>query len=242
MTMVRLYINTPLNTRKIIFLQDHQVHYLKNVLRLKEKDQIHLFNAKDGEWTGEIVTLGKSKGSVVLHNCTRLPLIDPDVYLLFAPVKQEALHYLLEKATELGVTKLFPVITELTQVSKVNPEKGERYCVEAAQQSERLSVPEVLSLKRLDEVLRSWNPERLLLVCLERQTSVPLASLLKNLPSNQKVAFLIGPEGGFGSKDRDILSACSFVRFCQMGPRILRAETAVVAALACYQSLCGDWK
>lgn len=242
MTMVRLYINTQLDKGKIIFLQDYQIHYLRNVLRLSKKDQIQLFNAQSGEWKGELVTLRKSQGSVLLHERVRLPCIEPDVNLLFAPLKQEAMHYLIEKTTELGVNKLFPVMTEFAQVPKVNHEKVVRYCMDAAQQCERLSVPEVFPLKRLDEMLEAWEEGRLLIVCLERQESVSVAILLQQLPVDQKVTFLIGPEGGLGPKDIVTLSRYSFVRFCRMGPRILRAETAAVAALACYQSLRGDWQ
>jgi len=242
MTMVRLYINTQLDTGKIIFLQDYQIHYLRNVLRLKEKDQIQLFNAESGEWRGELVTLTKSQGSVLLQQQIRPMAIEPNVDLLFAPLKQEAMHYLIEKATELGVSRLFPVMTEFAQIPKVNREKVLRYCMDAAQQCERLSVPEVFSLTSLHDVLQSWEEERLLIVCLERQESVAIAVLLQQLPAEQKVAFLIGPEGGLSPKDIATLSCCSFVRFCRMGPRILRAETAAVAALACYQSLRGDWQ
>lgn len=242
MTMVRLYIDTQLDTGKTIFLQDYQVHYLRNVLRLKEKDRIHLFNAQSGEWLGELSALTKSQGSVLLLQQTRPATMEPNVDLLFAPLKQEAIHYLLEKATELGVGRLLPVMTEFAQVSKVNSEKAVRYCMDAAQQCERLSVPEIFPLKPLREVLESWEEERLLIVCLERQESVSISACLQQLPVDQKVAFLIGPEGGLGPKDIATLSRCSFVRFCRMGSRILRAETAAVAVLACYQALRGDWQ
>lgn len=240
--MVRLYIDTQLDTGKIIFLQEHQVHYLRNVLRLKEKDRIQLFNAQSGEWRGELATLTKSQGSVLLQEQVRPATMEPNVELLFAPLKQEAMHYLIEKATELGVSRLLPIMTEFAQISKVNSEKVARYCMDAAQQCERLSVPEVSSIKPLNEVLKSWEEGRLLIVCLERQESVTIAHLLQQLSVDQKVAFLIGPEGGLSPKDIATLSQYSFVRFCRMGPRILRAETAAVAALVCYQALRGDWQ
>jgi 16S rRNA (uracil1498-N3)-methyltransferase len=240
--MVRLYIDTQLDTGKTVSLQDYQIHYLRNVLRLKENDAIQVFNAHSGEWGGRLVILTKSQGAVLLQQRIRAPEPESDVDLLFAPLKQEAMHYLIEKVTELGVSRLFPVMTEFTQISRVNQEKVARYCMDAAQQCERLSVPEVFLLRLLEEVLLSWEEGRLLIVCLERQESVALAPLLQQLPLGQKVTFLIGPEGGLGAKDIMTLSKYSFVRFCRMGARILRAETAAVAALACYQALRGDWQ
>ncbi|WP_052045999.1 16S rRNA (uracil(1498)-N(3))-methyltransferase [Candidatus Paracaedibacter symbiosus] len=242
MTMVRLYLDTQLDTGKEISLQEHQVHYLRNVLRCRVGDQLHLFNAHSGEWLAKLEGLTKSQGSVVVLEQIRPVTAEPDVDLLFAPLKQEATHYMIEKATELGVARLLPVTTEFVQVHKINLEKLNRYGVDAAQQCERLSVPEVLPLRPLQGVLQAWNSNKLLIVCLERQDSVPLVQLLQGLDRSQQLAFLIGPEGGLSGKDIKTLTAYPFVRFCKMGPRILRAETAAAAALACYQSLRGDWQ
>lgn len=240
--MVRLYIDSLLDTGKRVLLQEHQLHYLRNVLRLKVQDSLQLFNERDGEWQGILETCTKSQGTVVIQQCLRSPVVEPTVTLLFAPLKQEAMHFLIEKTTELGVSCLQPVTTEFTQINKVNTEKIGRYCVDAAQQCERLSVPTINPLQSLSEVLQTWPQDKTLIVCLERQESLPIALLLRQLSPMQEVAFLIGPEGGLSVRDIALLSACSFVRFCRMGPRILRAETAAVAALTCFQSLMGDWK
>lgn len=239
--MVRLYIDSHLDTGKLIALQEHQLHYLRNVLRLKMNDLVQLFNGRDGEWQGILETCTKSQATVLIQQCLRSPTAEANVTLLFAPLKQEAMHFLIEKTTELGVSCLQPVTTEFTQVHKVNTEKMRRYCVDAAQQCERLSVPVINSLQSLSDILQAWSSNKILIVCLERQGSLPIASLLQQLDVMQEVAFLVGPEGGVSARDIALLSNYSFVRFCRMGLRILRAETAAVSALACFQSLRGDW-
>jgi 16S rRNA (uracil1498-N3)-methyltransferase len=239
--MVRLYIDSHLDTGKLIELQEHQLHYLRNVLRLKMNDLVQLFNGQDGEWQGMLEICTKSKAVVLVQQCLRAPIVEATVTLLFAPLKQEAMHFLIEKTTELGVSCLQPVTTEFTQIHKLNMEKMGRYCVDAAQQCERLSVPVMNPLQSLSDVLQTWSSNKILIVCLERQESLPIASLLQQLDVMQEVAFLVGPEGGLSARDIALLSTHSFVRFCRMGSRILRAETAAVAALACFQSLRGDW-
>lgn len=240
--MVRLYIDTHLDTGKLIALQEHQLHYVRNVLRLKIHDLIQLFNEQDGEWQGMLEICTKSEAVVLIQQCLKAPIVEANITLLFSPLKQEAMHFLIEKATELGVSCLQPIISEFTQIHKINTEKMGRYCVDAAQQCERLSVPVIKPLQALNNVLQAWPSNRLLIVCLERQDSLPIASLLQSLDATPEVAFLIGPEGGLSARDIALLSTHSFVHFCRMGTRILRAETAAVAALACFQSLRGDWK
>jgi 16S rRNA (uracil1498-N3)-methyltransferase len=239
--MVRLYIDSHLDTGKLIELPEHQLHYLRNVLRLKMNDLVQLFNGRDGEWQGMLETCTKSKAEVRVQQCLRAPIVEANVTLLFAPLKQEAMHFLIEKATELGVSCLQPVTTEFTQIHKLNTEKIGRYCVDAAQQCERLSVPIMNPLQSLSDILQTWPPNKILIVCLERQESLPIASLLQQLNVMQEVAFLVGPEGGLSARDIALLSTHSFVRFCRMGSRILRAETAAIAGIACFQSLRGDW-
>lgn len=240
--MVRLYSHTALSAGKIISLPEHQTHYLKNVLRHQCGDVIQLFNQESGEWQAEITALSKSKGQVTLANLLRKPVPEQEVGLLFAPLKQEPMSFLIEKATELGVTWLQPILSEYSQIPKVNVEKIERNCLEASQQCERLSIPKVSPLQKLEIVLNHWQEDMVLIVCLERQESMPIAKVLNQLSPDQKVSFLIGPEGGLSSRDSDLLKRYPFVRFCKMGPRILRAETAAVAALICYQAIKGDWQ
>lgn len=239
--MVRLYIDSHLDTGKLISLQEHQGHYLRNVLRLTTHDPLKLFNEREGEWLATLETLTKSTATAQVTQRLRTAVAEPDVTLLFAPLKPDALHYLIEKATELGVSCLQPIRTEFTQISKLNREKITRYCVGAAEQCERLSLPRLGELKSLKEIGQGWVDDTVLIVCLERQESMPLAPLLQQLPPAQKVAFLIGPEGGLSAGDIAVLSSYPFVKFCRMGPRILRAETAAIAALSCFQALRGDW-
>lgn len=239
--MVRLYIDSHLDTGKLISLQEHQGHYLRNVLRLSVESEIHLFNGRDGEWLAILEILSKSKAIAKVKYCLRTVGVEPKVRLLFSPIKQESMHFLIEKATELGVSSFQPVLTEFTQITKINREKITRYCVDAAQQCERLSLPKLDEIKTLKEIGLGWPQETVLIVCLERQDSLPIAKVIQQLESTQEVAFFIGPEGGLSPKDLAVLSAYPFVRFCRMGPRILRAETAAIAALTCFQALKGDW-
>lgn len=239
--MVRLYSHVFLDTGKNVSLQEHQTHYLRNVLRLQCGDVIHLFNQDAGEWSGVITVLTKSKGEIKLIDQVRRPESERELELLFAPLKQEAMFFLVEKATEIGVSSLQPILTEYCQISKFNSEKVHRNCLEASQQCERLSIPKVSPLQKLEIVLNHWQENKLLIVCLERQDSMPIATLLGQISAAQDVSFLIGPEGGLSERDIALLSRYSFVRFCKMGPRILRAETAAIAALTCYQAIKGDW-
>jgi 16S rRNA (uracil1498-N3)-methyltransferase len=239
--MVRLYIDSHLDTGKLIPLQEHQGHYLRNVLRLTNHDSLQLFNERDGEWLATLETLSKSTATAKVSQCLRAAVAEAEVTLLFAPLKPDAMHYLIEKATELGVSCLQPLLTEFTQISKINREKITRYCVAAAEQCERLSLPHLGKLTSLKEIGQSWAEDTVLIVCLERQESMPLAQVLQQLSPAQKVAFLIGPEGGLSGRDIGVLSSYPFVKFCRMGPRILRAETAAIAALSCFQALRGDW-
>jgi len=240
--MVRLYIDSQLDTGKLILLQEHQAHYLRNVRRLTSQNSIHLFNERDGEWLATLETLSKSKVMAEVKQQVRMAIKEPEVKLLFAPLKPDALHFLIEKATELGVSYLQPITTDYTQINKINTEKITRYCIGAAEQCERLSLPSLGDLKSLKEIGQDWPEDTVLIVCLERQDSLPLLQGIRQLPPTQKVAFLIGPEGGFSARDIVVLSSYPFVKFCRMGPRILRAETAVIAALSCFQAIRGDWQ
>jgi len=211
------------------------------VLRLSPGVEIALFNGRDGEWLGRIETLTKDHGAAKLEKLLRPQKNVPDLWLLFAPIKRDGTDLIAEKASELGASRVWPVRTRHTDVSRVNLERLTANAIEAAEQSERLCVPEIHAPADLPAVLADWPAGRPLLVCAEIGPARPISDALAGL-QGQKAAILIGPEGGFAPSELEHLSNVPFVIPVRLGPRILRAETAALAALACWQALCGDWK
>lgn len=238
----RLHVTQNLTANGMVALSDKQAHYLRAVLRLDIGAQLLLFNGRDGEWRGEIVALGKKQGDVRLLAQTRPQPKDNDIWLLVAPVKRERLDYLAQKATEMGAGRLLPVITARTQGGKaVKYERLVANAIEAAEQCNIMSVPDVGAPQRLDDVLAAWPDDRILVFCDEEaDNGVGLAAL--DAMKGRKLALLIGPEGGFDDKERDMLLARDNLVRIALGPRILRTDTAVVAALALLQSRIGDWQ
>lgn len=239
--MLRLYTTTPIKQEIPHFLSEEQAHYMRNVLRYAADQNIHIFNKNDGEWRAKITTLSKSQACVMPLQQIRTAAREQPVHLLFSPLKHEALLYLIEKATELGVTHLHPLIMDRCNISRLNLEKITKNSLEACQQCERLSPPAITPLQRLREFLQSWDPKIPILWAQERTEVPPLADQLKTYPKGQEMAFLIGPEGGFSPEEGAYLKTISYVHAMHLGPRILRAETAAVVTLSCYQSIVGDW-
>ena len=207
-------------------------------MRAKPGMRISLFNGRDGEWLAEIGAVGK-RG--VTLNCLKQGAPQagvPDLWLAFAPVKKTPSDYLTQKATELGVSLLQPVMTRRTIVSRINQDRMAANAIEAAEQSGRLSVPEIREAVSLEKLLAGWPQERRLYFCDEGGDAQPLAKASAPGPA----AILTGPEGGFDPAEREKLRALSFVTPVTLGPRILRADTAALAALAIWQSVSGDWK
>jgi 16S rRNA (uracil1498-N3)-methyltransferase len=234
----RLYHDGPLAAGAAALLNREQVHYAGNVLRLKPGDPLRLFNGRDGEW---LCFLGTASKKAVTAQCERRlaeAAMPPDIDLLFAPLKHARLDYLVQKATELGVRRLRPVITRRTIVERVNLERMRANAVEAAEQCNLLAVPEVLEPQKLDAVLAAWPPERALIFCDEAASAGPLAALRgRELP----LAVLIGPEGGFEASERTAILSLPQATPISLGPRILRADTAATAALTLAQAALGDW-
>ncbi len=199
-----------------------------------------MFNGIDGEWEAQITSVTKKVCDLECKQQVRPQVYEPDLWLIFAPIKSGRIDYLVEKATELGVSQLQPVFTGFTTMKRVNIKRLQAHAVEAAEQCERLSVPSVLGPTTLPKLLQSWDTKRHLLFCDERRESPSIMSMLRD-QSVQPWAILVGPEGGFSDCERNILLKQSFVKSAQLGPRILRSDTAVVAALSCYQAICGDW-
>ncbi len=251
----RLYIDGPLKEGAAAPLSAAQAHYLKNVLRREAGDDVLLFNGRDGECAAKIIEVKKKGGAALAKTQTRTQETQPDLHLLFAPVKRGPLETIVQKATELGAARLSPIVTERTVAPKINIERLRAIAVEAAEQCGRLTVPSVDEPIKLAAALDTWASDRRLVYCDEagddekkqwggRQgRAAPMLETLKSLNSNaDKWAILIGPEGGFAPAERAALRARAFVVPVTLGPLILRADTAAIAALALWQAALGDWR
>jgi len=241
----RLHVDEPLAAGTTLGLDHGRAHFLRTVLRLKRGDRLAVFNGQDGEWLAAIDGLGKGWCSLAVLEQRRQAAPEPDLWLLFAPIKRARLDFLVEKATELGCARLQPVITRRTNVSRVNLERLAATAREAAEQCERLTLPEVMPPEDLMKLLAHWPSERRLLLCAEAGSAAPLAEALRQVEGQQtgvqgSWAVLTGPEGGFDQSELDALSKLPFVTPVGLGPRVLRADTAALAALATWQALLGD--
>jgi 16S rRNA (uracil1498-N3)-methyltransferase len=213
-------------------------------MRAKVGEHVRLFNGRDGEWRARLAEVGKRSCVLECETQTLPQRAVPDLWLVFAPVKRARIDYLVEKATELGVAALYPVRTQRTIVERVNLERLQANAVEAAEQTERLTVPKVHPPETLTALIASWPQTRRLIVCDERGRAPPIANVVAGLRERLAAgaAVLIGPEGGFTETELDGLANLPFVNAVSLGPRILRADTAALAALAVFQALAGDWR
>lgn len=237
---VRLYVESALGQGIRVAPNDGQAHYLLHVMRAKVGDRVSLFNGRDGEWLGQIAQASK-RGCTL--ECQRLAAKQtgvPDLWLVFAPIKKTPADYLTQKATELGVRALQPVITRRTIVTRVNIERMRANAVEAAEQSGRLDVPEIREPLGFAKLLAAWPRERRILFCDEAGEAPPIAEALRAAPEGPWAVFT-GPEGGFDPAERAALRALPFVTPVSLGQRILRADTAALAALSVWQAIRGDW-
>ena len=239
----RLHLIAGLAAGCEIELEPARAHYLRSVLRLGPGAAVAGFNAEDGEWLCRIAGIGKNGARLTAERqlCSPEPGGEPDLWLLFAPIKRARLDWLVEKATELGVAALLPVWTARTQVERVNLDRLRAHAVEAAEQSERLSVPELRAPERLGRLLATWPGARRLVVCDESGAGEPISDAAARLPPGP-VALLVGPEGGFDETELDAIGKLSFVTRVGLGPRVLRGETAALAAVAVFQAIAGDWR
>ncbi len=239
----RLYVAAGLASGAEIELDRAQAHYLRSVLRLEAGAAITGFNATDGEWLCRVVEFGKHGARVAVEGQLREaePEAESDLWLVFAPIKRARLDWLVEKATELGVSALLPVWTARTQVERVNLGRLRAHAIEAVEQSERVSLPEIKAPEALQQVLASWPAARRLILCDESGAGEPISDAATRLPPGP-VALLVGPEGGFDETELDAIGKLSFVTRVGLGPRVLRAETATLAAVAVFQAIAGDWR
>lgn len=232
--MVRLYSKSSLQPG-LVPLTHEQSHYILHVLRLSQGAPVFLFNEREGEWKGHLVPLQKKAAGISLEVCVRRPESIVPIHLVFAPLKNEAMQFLVEKATELGVTDFWPVVTRYT-VNRFNEARAQANTLMATQQCERLDLPLFHEAQKLAVFFQSWPQTQPLYVAEERNVkSQPLLDALK--PTNEEVAFLIGPEGGFAPEDWQVLEAYPFIQRITLGVRILRAETAAVMCLSVAQAM-----
>ncbi|WP_300304436.1 16S rRNA (uracil(1498)-N(3))-methyltransferase [Ferrovibrio sp.] len=232
----RLFVPADLNGGAEVALPPDQAHYLRHVLRLGEGDVVALFNGRDGEFHAVLSAMGKKDVRLQVGMQTRPFAAAADLWLCFAPIRQGRIEMVIEKATELGVGKLLPVQTRRCQIAKVNGERLSAIAREAAEQSERLDVPSIENLVTLEKLLAEWPTERRLYVCAERSEALPLLAALQSRPKDESCALLVGPEGGFAPEELESMLRHPAIVPVTLGPNILRAETAAIAALAILQA------
>ena len=238
-TSQRLYFPAPLGVGADIDCTDTQANYLRNVLRLPEGATLRIFNGIDGEWRAEIASSGRKHCRLSVKTQLRPQFAGPDVDYLFAPLKHARLDYMVQKATEMGVRRLRPVITRRTIAARVNLARMRANAIEAAEQCGLLAIPEVLEPASFDSIITNWDASRRLIFCDETaDAGSPLAALQSE--PRAPLAVLIGPEGGFDPTERARLLAVPYARAISLGPRIMRADTAAVAALALVNVIIGD--
>ena len=241
----RLYLEAALAPGVRVDLDPGQTHHLRDVLRLKPGAALAAFNGRDGEWLARIESLGRGRGNLAVESLRRAALPEPDIWLVFAPIKRAPIDFLVQKATELGCAELQPVITRHTAVARVNRARLAANAREAAEQCGRLSLPVVREPRELGPLLADWPAERRLLLCAEAGPARPIGEALAAIAADPAArdapwAAMTGPEGGFAESELDALRKLPFVTPVGLGPRLLRADTAALAALACWQAVLGD--
>lgn len=235
---IRLYVDQPLAPGQAVRLSPDQAHYLTGVMRLSGGAAILLFNGRDGEWRATLADAGNRNAIAVADVQTRPLRLPPDLWLLFAPIKKARTDFIVEKAVELGAARILPVQTRHTNSDRIRQDRLQAHAIEAAEQCGATCVPEVADLIALDKLLAKWPEDRRLYWCDETALGQPATVT----PTTGPAAILIGPEGGFSADEATRLRARPNVTPLSLGPRILRADTAAVAALTLWQASCGDWR
>jgi 16S rRNA (uracil1498-N3)-methyltransferase len=237
----RLYVSAPLAAATAVALDAGQAHYLVNVLRLKAGDSVLVFNGQDGEWSAAL-TGAKRATALVVGARTREQTVAADLHYLFAPLKSARLDYMMQKVVEMGVSRLVPIITRRGQVAKINAERMRKNAIEAAEQCGILVLPDIDPPVALSRYLADRRPGRWLVFCDEAAEVADPVAALDAITPHSPLAVLIGPEGGFAEDERAVLLKQPNVVRLALGPRILRADTAAVAALTLVQAVLGDWR
>lgn len=235
----RLYIKQNLEDEESAIPSDEQVHYLNNVLRACDGDKVAVFDGVNGEYIFEINKTGKK--NIILKKIQKCRdfYLPPDLWLLFAPVKKDKTDFIIQKACELGVRKIIPTITERTICERIKVERYQAQAIEACEQCRRVDVPDIHTPISLNDIIKNWDNRKLFFMD-ETGNGNNISKSFSSSPS--VAAILVGPEGGFSAQELAKLRSLNFAQGVSMGERIMRAETAVTAALACWQAICGDWK
>jgi 16S rRNA (uracil1498-N3)-methyltransferase len=244
---VRLFVDQPLRRELEVAIGGGQAHYLTRVMRLQSGDRLLLFNGRDGEWLARIISVSRSWCELLIESMARPQDPEPGPTLAFAPIKKEPMRVLVEKATELGVARLSPTLTRNTAAERVNLDRMLAHVAEAAEQCGRLTIPAIDAPKPLPAFLAEWPESSTLLFMDERGSGHPIAKAMTALVANASApppppGILVGPEGGFAADEAEAVRALGCAVPVSLGPRILRAETAALAALACWQAFAGDWR
>lgn len=240
---IRLYFPGKLSLKSPIKLENKQVHYLINVMRKKIDDSILVFNSVNGEFLAKISEIYKNTIIIDIIKKVRDVKIENDIWLLFAPVKKSPTEYIVQKATELGVSKIIPIITERTITKNLNLNRMQDIAIESSEQCDRITIPEICAVKKLKDLILNWDNDRIIFFCDEtiRNNDV-VKKDFQNLSTKSFGAILVGPEGGFSANETNYLREKKFIRPIDLGPRILRSDTAVIAALSLWHCLNGDIK
>jgi 16S rRNA (uracil1498-N3)-methyltransferase len=235
---IRLYVEHPLGEGQTVPLDRDQAHYLFGVMRRGAGDAVLAFNGRDGEWLCTVQEASKKGGLLCAQMQTASQRTPPDLWVLFAPIKKARTDFIVEKAAEMGAARILPVQTDFTNSERIRQDRLQAHAIEAAEQCGGTYVPEVAELQKLDRVLKDWPEGRQLMFCDEA-----LAGAARRLGDvgGTAWAILIGPEGGFSDAERSRLHALPFAHPVSLGPRILRADTAAVAAMTVWQMALGDW-
>ena len=240
---IRLYFPGKISLKSPVKLENKQVHYLTNVMRKKIDDSIIVFNSVNGEFLAKISEIYKNTIIIDIIKKIRDVKIENDIWLLFALVKKSPTEYIVQKATELGVSKIIPVITERTITKNLNLNRMQDIAIESSEQCDRITIPEICAIKKLKDLILNWDNDRIIFFCDETIRNNDVVKIdFQNLSTKSFGAILVGPEGGFSTNETNYLREKKFIRPIDLGPRILRSDTAVIAALSLWHCLNGDIK
>ena len=227
----RLFIKTELKEKSLINLSVSNTHYILNVLRIREKQKLSIFNGVQGEWEGIIKSLNKKKGLILIDKQIKKQEEDNLINIIYVPIKGHRNYYLIEKITELGVSNIYPIISEHSVIKKFNYKRANACAVAASQQSGRISVPKIHEFKSLKSILSSWNKKDQIIFCDETEKKIFFNDLFKSESKKEINTILIGPEGGFSLSEKTFLKNLNYIYGLTLGKRILRADTAAISAL-----------